>query len=59
MTVYKVIVRAFVFVSKAGKSTSLAQGRKFFITTGKKLVSIALVAYIKDNCIFRAVENSV
>ena len=59
MTVYKIVVRAFVFVSKAGKSTSLAQGRKIFITAGKKLMSIALVAYIKDNGILRAVENAV
>ena len=58
MTVYKIVVRTFVFVGKAGKSTSLAQGWKFFITAGKKLVSIALVAYIKNDGIFRAVENA-
>jgi hypothetical protein len=59
MTVYKIVVRAFVFVSKTGKAARLTQGRKIFITAGKKLMSIALVAYIKDNGILRAVENAV
>jgi len=59
MTVYKIVVSTFVFVGKARKAACLSQGRKLFIAAGKKLMCIALVAYIKDNCIFRAVENAV
>ena len=59
MSVYKIVVGTFVFVGKARKSASLSQGWEFFITTGKKLMGIALVAYIKDNGVFRAVENAV
>ena len=56
MAVYKIVVRAFIFVGEAGKTACLTQSRKFFITACKKLVSIALVAYIPDYCIMRAVE---
>ena len=59
MSVYKIVVYAFVFICKAGKSAGLTQGRKFFISAGKKFMSITLMAYIPDNCILRAVENAV
>ena len=59
MSVYKIVVRTFIFVGKAGKTAGLSQGRKFFIPAGKKLMGIALVAYIKDNGILGAVENAV
>ena len=59
MSVYKIVVRAFVFICKAGKAACLTQSRKFFITAGKKLMSITLVAYIPDKGIIRAVENAV
>ena len=59
MSVYKKVVNTFVFIGKAGKSACLAQSREFFITAGKKLMGIALMAYIPDNCIIRAVKNSV
>ena len=58
MSVYKKVVNTFVFIGKAGKSACLAQSREFFITAGKKLMGIALMAYIPDNCIIRAVKNS-
>ena len=59
MSVYKIVVRAFVFICKAGKSARFSQGRKLFISAGKKLMSITLVAYIPDKGIIRAVENAV
>ena len=59
MSVYKKVVRTFVFVGKAGKTAGLTQGRKIFIAAGKKLMGITLMAYIPDNCILRAVKNAV
>ena len=59
MPVYKIVVNTFIFIGKAGKSACLTQSREFFITAGKKLMGIALMAYIPDNCIFRTVKNSV
>ena len=59
MSVYKIVVYAFVFVCKAGKSARFSQGRKLFISAGKKLMSITLMTYIPDNSILRAVENAV
>ncbi len=59
MSVYKIVVRAFVFVGKAGKTGGLSQSREFFITAGKKFMGIALMAYIKNNGVLRALENAV
>ena len=58
MSVYKKVVDTFIFIGKAGKSASLAQGREFFIAACKELMGITLMAYIPDNCIIRAVKNS-
>ena len=59
MSVYKKVVRTFVFVCKAGKTAGLSQSRKFFVAAGKKLMSITLMAYIKNNGVLRTVENAV
>ena len=58
MSVYKIVVEAFVFIGKTGKPASLTQSRKIFIAAGKKLMGITLMAYIPDNCIFGTVENA-
>ena len=56
MTVNKIVMWTFVFVCKTGKATCFPQGWKVFITAGKKLVGIALVAYVPDNCVLRTVK---
>ena len=59
VTVYKKVVRAFVFICEAWKTACFSQSREFFIAAGKKLMGITLMAYIPDNGILRAVENAV
>ena len=59
MSVYKIVMNTFIFVGKTGKSTGLTQGRELFVSSGKKLMSITLMAYIPDYCILRTVEGPV
>ena len=59
MSVYKIVMNTFVFICETGKSSSFSEAWKLFITAGKKLMSITLVAYIPDKGIIRAVENAV
>ena len=59
MSVYKIVVYAFVFICKTRKSACLTQGWKFFITACEKFMGITLMAYIPDNSIIWTVENSV
>ena len=44
---------------KSGQSVFFAQRAEFVVASGKKLVSVALMAYIPDNCVMRTVEYAV
>ena len=59
MSVYKIVVYAFIFIGKTGKAACFSQSREFLITACQKFMGITLMAYIKDYCVFRAIENTV
>ena len=59
MTVIKKIMNTFVLTSKTRDSTVLSQRGKIFISTRQNFVSVALMANIKNNRIFRTVKDPV
>ena len=59
MSIDKIIVRAFIFICKTRKTVFFSEGWELFVAAGKKLMSIALMTYIPDKRIIRAVKNTV
>ena len=59
MTVNKIIMRAFIFIGKTRKTIFFSESWEFFVAASKKLMGIALMAYIPDNGIFGTIKNSV
>ena len=59
MTGAEGVMFAFFTAGEAGKPTVLAQRIEALAAAGEKLVNVALVPYVPDNLILRAVENAV
>ena len=59
MSCYKSVIDTFLAFWKTGKSAFLPQGGKLIFSSGQQFVRIALMPYIPDNLVLRAVKNTV
>ena len=59
MSCVKIVVGAFLNAGKTGNSAFCPNRGELLVAPRKKLVGVALVAYIPDNSIVRAVKDAV